>query len=237
MASTGVKALTFDVFGTVVDWRSSIIDEGSRLGRAKGIECDWGRFADAWRQKYQPSMERVRSGALPWTKLDALHRMALDELLTEFQIDGLSEAETIDLNQVWHRLRPWPDVVRGLERLRTHYILATLTNGNISLLVDMARQAGLPWDFLFSAELVRAYKPDPRTYLGAAGLLDLDPGEVMMVAAHPPDLRAAKQQGLRTAFVPRPLEWGPEGTLELTPDASFDLVATDFLDLAAKLGA
>jgi 2-haloacid dehalogenase len=237
MGIEGVKALAFDVFGTVVDWRGSIIGEGGRLGEAKGIRVDWGEFADAWRRAYQPSMDRVRSGELPWMKLDALHRMALDELLVQFQIDGLSETEKAGLNLVWHRLRPWPDAVAGLARLRSRYILATLSNGNVSLLVEMARHAGLPWDCVLSAEIFGAYKPDPRTYHGAAELLSLDPGELMMVAAHPSDLRAAAACGLRTALVPRPLEWGPDATAEFAPDATFDLVAADFVGLAERLGA
>ena len=232
-----IKALTFDVFGTVVDWRSSIIEEGRELGRAKGLDVDWARFADAWRSKYQPSMDRVRRGDIPWQNLDALHRASLDDLLVEFGVEGLSEPEKDSLNRAWHRLRPWPDAVPGLTRLRARYVLATLSNGNVALLVNMAKRAGLPWDCILSAELVRAYKPDPAVYRMAADLLGLPPAQVMMVAAHPGDLRAAAAVGLRTGYVPRPLEWGPERTPNAAPDPSFDVVAADFNDLADKLGA
>ena len=232
-----VRALTFDVFGTVVDWRSSIIDEGMRLGQGKGVEVDWPKFADAWRARYQPSMDRVRRGEIPWTNLDALHRMTLDQLLVEFEIEGLSEAERDHLNRVWHRLRPWPDAVPGLVRLKQRYTIAPLSNGNVSLLTNMAKNAGLPWDCILSAELARAYKPDPRAYLTAAELLGLPAQQVMMVAAHQNDLRGAKAAGLRTAFVPRPMEHGEGRTLDLTPDPDFDVVATDFLDLAQQLDA
>lgn len=231
-----VKALAFDVFGTVVDWRGSIIDEGAAFDKARGTEVDWGRFAGAWRAKYRPSMDRVRRGELPWTNLDALHRLSLDELLDEFGIAGLDEAGVDHLNRVWHRLRPWPDAVPGLTRLRERFVLATLSNGNVALLVNMAKRAGLPWDCILSAELVRAYKPDQVVYESAAALLGLAPDEVMMVAAHPDDLRAAAGAGLRTAFVPRPLEWGPDRPPPAA-DLPFDVVAADFLDLATRLGA
>jgi len=232
-----VQALTFDVFGTVVDWRGSIIAEGEALNRTKGLTVDWGAFADAWRRMYSPSMDRVRRGELPWTNLDGLHRMSLEELLPRFGLDGLSEAELDHLNRVWHRLRPWPDAAPGLARLRTRYIVATLSNGNVALLTNMAKRAGLPWDCILSAELVRAYKPDPVVYTSAATFLGLPPDQVMMVAAHPADLRAARAAGLRTAYVPRPLEWGPGHTAEPVPEGEFDVTARDFLDLADKLGA
>ena len=212
-ASSGVKALVFDVFGTVVDWRGSIIREGTQWGKAKGLSIDWAKFADRWRAGYGPSMDRVRKGSLPWMKLDALHRLILDGLLQEFHIDGLNEAEKDQWNQVWHRLAPWPDAVAGLTRLRQKFILATLSNGNVSLLVEMAKNAGLPWDTVLSAELFHHYKPDREVYLGAAGLLGCKPGELMMVAAHSGDLKAAASCGLRTAFVARPLEHGPGGKL------------------------
>ena len=232
-APAPIKALVFDVFGTVVDWRGSIIREGTQWGKAKGLTIDWGKFADRWRAGYAPAMDKVRKGALPWMKLDALHRMILDQLLNEFQIPGLSEAEKDHWNRVWHRLAPWPDAVAGLEKLRGKYILATLSNGNVSLLVEMAKHAGLPWDTVLSAELFHHYKPDREVYLGAADLLGCQPGEVMMVAAHPDDLRAAANCGLRTAFVPRPLEHGPG---KATPSGGpFDLTVKDFLNLAGKL--
>ena len=230
------KALVFDVFGTVVDWRSTIIREGEALGREKNIYVDWGAFADAWRSRYAPSMDRVRRGEIPWTKLDDLHRASLEELLAEFGIEGLSCAEKDHFNRVWHRLDPWPDAVEGLTRLRGRYIIAPLSNGNVALLTNMARRAGLPWDLILSAELVRHYKPDPETYLMPPLLLDLEPEQVMMVAAHVYDLRAAGENGLRTAYVPRPLEFGPGVDAE-PPDPAFDLVAGDFGELADRLGA
>jgi len=236
MSVPEVKALAFDVFGTVVDYRTTIIREGAQLNQMKGLAVDWPRFADAWRGRYRPSMARVMSGEWPWMNLDALHRRSLDGLLVEFGIDTLTEAEKIHLNRVWHRLQPWPDAIAGLARLRTRYIVATLSNGNMALLVDMAKYSGLPWDCILSAELVRAYKPDPRVYQMVADLLALPAHQVMMAAAHQDDLRAAQAVGLRAAFVPRPLEFGPDATRDLTPDPSFDLVATDFLDLARQMG-
>lgn len=230
-----IRALTFDVFGTVVDWRGSIIAEGERLNRAKGLATDWAAFADAWREQYAPSMDRVRRGELPWTGLDALHRMALDRLLVDFGMDGMTEAEKADLNRVWHRLDPWPDSVAGLARLREQFVVATLSNGSVALLVDIAKRAGLTWDCILSAELARAYKPDPIVYQTAVTLLDCAPAEVMMVAAHPSDLRAARAQGLRTAYVPRPLEWGPDRPPEPVTAGEFDITARDFLALAGAL--
>jgi 2-haloacid dehalogenase len=230
-----IRALAFDVFGTVVDWRGSLIREGELLAKKKGVCADWAKFADAWRAGYHPAMDRVRRRELPWTHIDALHRMILDGLLKQFGVQ-LDEPDIQDLNLAWHRLMPWPDCVPGLNRLRGRYVLATLSNGNISLLVDMAKNAGLPWDCVLSAELFGHYKPDPEVYQGAARLLGVQPGEVMMVAAHPRDLEAAQRVGLKTAYVPRPLEHGPHTRLE-TPQASFDVSATDFLDLAAQLGA
>ena len=231
-----LKALLFDVFGTVVDWRGTIVKEGMALNRTKRMQVDWGRFADEWRAGYQPAMDRVRRGELPWTNLDVLHRMRLDELLATFNITTLSEGEIDHLNRVWHRLTPWPDVVAGLTRLRTHYILATLSNGNMALLVNLAKQAGLPWDCIFSAELVQHYKPDPQTYQMAARYLDLQPQQIMMVAAHPADLRAAQAVGMHTAFIPRFLEHGPDRISEPELDAAFDVIEADFNDLAERLG-
>ena len=232
----GVRALAFDVFGTVVDWRSSIVRKGRELGARKGLDVDWAALADRWRGGYGPAMNRVRRGELPWTKIDDLHRMILDELIPEFGLESLSAAERVELNHVWHRLRPWPDAVAGLTRLRARYVLATLSNGNVALLVNMAKAAGLPWDAVLSAELARAYKPDPVVYRTAADLLGLAPEQVMMVAAHAGDLRASAGVGFRTAYVPRPLEYGPRNGRDLTPDPAFDLVAADFVDLAAQLG-
>ena len=231
-----VKALVFDVFGTVVDWRTSVAREVEELARRKGLKVDGAKFAETWRAGYGPSMNRVRKGELPWTKLDRLHRMILDTILPDFGIVGLSEAETNELNRAWHRLRPWPDVVAGLTRLKKKLILAPLSNGNIGLMTDMAKHSGLPWDCILGAELVRHYKPDPEVYQSAMDFLDLKVGEVMMVAAHVGDLRAAKAGGLRAAFVPRPLEYGPAGKPDVTGDPSFDVTAKDFNDLAGQLG-
>ena len=235
--SASPKALVFDVFGTVVDWRTSVAAEVDALAKRKGFTVDGAKFADAWRAGYAPSMNRVRTGELPWTRLDTLHRMTLDRILTEFSIPGLTEAEKNELNRAWHRLRPWPDSVSGLTRLKKKFIIAPLSNGNIALMTDMARNAGLPWDCVLGAELVRHYKPDREVYQSAADFLDLQPADVMMVAAHLGDLRAAKTVGLKTAFVARPLEYGPAGKPDLKADASVDLSATDFNDLAARLGA
>jgi len=231
-----VKALMFDVFGTVVDWRSSIIREGEALGRARGLSVDWARFADAWRGLYQPMLSRVRNGELPWTRLDDLHRMSLDRLLVDFGIGGLGPAEVDHLNRVWHRLDPWPDAVEGLTRLRRRFILATCSNGNVALLVDMAKRAGLPWDAVLGAEVARHYKPEPEAYLVTADLLGLAPEQCLMVAAHNGDLGAAASCGLRTAFVPRPSEHGPGQSTDLTPAKAWDVAAKDFVELATKLG-
>ena len=230
----GVRALAFDVFGTVVDWRSSVIAELEALSREKDLQADWPAFADAWRGRYAPSMDRVRRGEIPWANLDTLHRLSLEELLAEFSIERLTEGEKDHLNHAWHRLKPWPDAVEGLTRLKSRYIITPLSNGNVALLADLAKDAGLPWDLILSAELVRHYKPDPETYLMVPELLGLRPERVMMVAAHPDDLRAARDRGLKTAYVSRPLEWGTQGAAEAS-DPTFDLVAKDFLDLAAKL--
>jgi len=231
----GVKALVFDVFGTVVDWRGSIIREGTQWSQAKALQVDWGKFADRWRAGYAPSMEKVRKGELPWMKLDALHRIILDDLLAEFKINGLTEEEKDHWNRVWHRLTPWPDAIDGLMRLRKNFVLATLSNGNVSLLVEMAKFASLPWDTVLSAELFHHYKPDREVYLGAADLLGLRPSEVMMVAAHSGDLKAAKACGLKTAFVSRPLENGPEKKEAAPIGEAFDVQARDFLELATKM--
>jgi len=233
-----VNALVFDVFGTVVDWRGSIIREGQLLGKRKGIEIDWVAFADAWRGGYQPAMARVRSGQIPWTNIDGLHRIILNDLLREFGIDGLSDDEVDHFNRAWHRLWPWPDSVGGLHRLSAGYIVSTLSNGNVSLLTNMAKYAGLPWDCILSAELFGHYKPDPEVYLGAAKLLGPAPAQVMMVAAHVDDLRAARKVGLKTALVTRPLEFGPKRKADTAQDGAgvADFTATDFMDLATQLG-
>jgi 2-haloacid dehalogenase len=233
----GIKALCFDVFGTVVDWRSSLIAEARALGARKGIAADWEGLVDSWRAGYQPAMNRVRNGELPWTHLDALHRMTLDRLLAEQGIAGFDESDKEELNLGWHRLKPWPDSVPGLTRLKRKYIIATLSNGNVRLLVEMGKWAGLPWDTVLSAEIVHRYKPDPATYRSAIEFLGMgDPGAVMMVAAHNGDLAQAKSHGMKTAFVPRPAEHGPHQTRDVRPEHDFTIVARDFEDLAGQMG-
>ena len=236
-----LRALVFDVFGTVVDWRGSIVREGQAFTAAGGPSVDWPAFADAWRAGYQPAMQRARSGAIAWANVDGLHRVILDELIPRFGLEALDEPARRHLNFVWHRLAAWPDAVAGLQRLKAKYTVSTLSNGNISLLVEMAKRAGLPWDCVLSAEIVKHYKPDPEVYQGAAQLLDVKPEALLMVAAHPSDLRGAARAGLRTALVRRPLEHGPNPTNAPPPDAlpgdRFDLVADDFVDLARQLGA
>ncbi|MEM7538427.1 MAG: haloacid dehalogenase type II [Chloroflexota bacterium] len=235
MNSSTIKALTFDVFGTVVDWRSTIIREGQALGQQKNLAIDWAAFADAWRAGYAPSMQRVRVGELPWMNIDALHRLILDDLLVQFNITDLSEDEIDHLNRVWHRLDPWPDAKEGLERLRQQYIVTTLSNGNVSLLTNMAKNADLRWDCILSAELAHHYKPDPEAYLTAARLLGLEPSQVMMVAAHHSDLIAAQAVGFATAYVHRPDEFGADRKKPLEPMPTIDFVAQDFHDLAGQI--
>lgn len=230
-----IKLLAFDVFGTVVDWRSSVIAEGERLGATQGLNIDWAAFADSWRSIYRPYMDRVRSGALPWTKLDDLHLQMLEETLEKFGNVTLNDTEKRHFNRVWHRLTPWPDSVPGLQRLKSKFVIATLSNGNISLLTNMAKHAGLPWDCILSAENVKRYKPDAPVYQLAPHVFDLAPEQVMMVAAHEHDLHSAKKHGLRTAFVHRPLEHGPGKAAPIPPQDRYDIVASDFLDLAEQL--
>ena len=235
-----VKALVFDTFGTVVDWRGSIIAEGQAWRAGKGdarhSAIDWARFADRWRDGYGPAMEKVRKGDLPWTKLDDLHRMLLNDLVREFNMNGLSEAEIDHWNKVWHRLKPWPDASRGLKRLKRRYVIATLSNGNTRLLIDLAKNGDLPWDSVFSSETFHHYKPDPEMYLGAAEVLDVKPSEVMMVASHKHDLRSAAKYGLKTAFIKRPHEYGRNNNPDLASEAEFTANAESFLDLADQLG-
>lgn len=230
-----VKALTFDVFGTVVDWRSSVIEELTELGESKGITADWEAFTDKWRGGYAPAMDQVRTGELPWRSIDQLHRTVLDQLLNEFKITELSERDKVHLNKAWHRLTPWPDSVTGLKRLKDKYTIVTLSNGNISLLANMAKHSGLPWDVILSSELARHYKPDKEVYITAASLLDLHYEEIMMVAAHRYDLDAASEIGFRTAYLSRPLEFGPDGKTDEAPNMPYDIIASDMLDLAQKL--
>lgn len=230
-----VKALFFDVFGTVVDWRTSIIRELTSFGQAKGIDADWTRFADDWRGLYQPAMEEVRSGRRDWMILDELHRESLVKLLDQFGITDMSDEEVDYLNRAWHRLDPWPDCVEGLTRLKTKFILSTLSNGNTALLVNMAKRAGLPWDVVLGAETGRAYKPLPQAYQANMALLALEPGQCMMVAAHNDDLKAASVLGMRTAFVARPTEYGSDQTKDVVADEGWDVVTDSMTGLAAAL--
>ena len=225
------KILAFDVFGTVVDWHGSIAAEVRQLYP----QVDGDALALAWREGYQPAMQRVRSGELGWTKIDDLHRLILDSILPRFGLGDLPENERRTLNRVWHRLNPWPDVVEGLSLLKRRHVITTLSNGNIGLLTNMAKHGGLPWDCVLSAEVFRAYKPDPRTYLGVADVFDVAPSEVMMVAAHQEDLAAARDCGLLTAYIERPLEFGAARPKDVSPVAENTLHARDFIDLARQL--
>jgi 2-haloacid dehalogenase len=231
-----VKALVFDVFGTVVDWRTSLIADFTAWDRARGIKADWTALVDAWRGVYMASMDEVRKHPeRGYVILDTLHRRSLEKLVARFGIAGLSEADLHYLTMGWHRLNPWPDSVSGLTRLKTKFIIAPLSNGNVALLTNMAKHAGLPWDLVLSAELFEHYKPDRETYLGAARLLGLEPAQVMMVAAHNNDLEAAQRLGLKTAFVARPTEYGPLQSRDFKADGHWDIVAGDFNGIADRL--
>src|SRR5262245_57213758 len=231
-----VKALVFDVFGTVVDWRTSIIKDLSAFGAERGIAADWERFADDWRALYQPAMDEVRSGRRPWTILDVLHRESLVTLLARHRIEGLSDADIDHLTRAWHRLDPWPDSVPGLTRLKRKFIIGPMSNGNVGLLTRMAKYAGLPWDVILGAEIARAYKPAPESYLRNAELLNLQPGEVMLVAAHNGDLKAASAAGLATGFVVRPNEHGPGKTRDPAATGPWNVVTDSFTGLADAMG-
>ena len=227
----GIKILAFDVFGTVVDWHASISHEV----RTMGLDVDAGQFALAWRAGYVPAMQKVMSGALGWTSIDELHRTILNDLLEKFKVRGLNEAQKQHLNKAWHRLQPWPDTVAALHRLKSKYVICTLSNGNIGLLTQMAKNAGLPWDCILSAEIFHKYKPDPATYLGVAKIFDVDPGEVMLVAAHQDDLDHARACGLKTAYIERPLEFGSLNIKDVSPHPDNTLHASDLLALASLL--
>ena len=233
---TKIRAILFDVFGTVVDWRGSLIADLTEWGAAQGIAADWTGLAGAWRGAYAPSMDRVRQRAQPWTVLDDLHRESLRALLPQFGVAALDDARLEHVNRVWRRLHPWPDAVAGLARLKQLVVIAALSNGNVALLVDMAKFAGLPWDMVFGADLCRHYKPDPETYLGACGLLGLPPDQVLMAAAHPSDLAAAQRLGLRTAFIARPLEHGP-GQAAADAGGDWDFAVGSIVELADRLEA
>ena len=231
-----VKALTFDVFGTVVDWRTSIIRDLEGFGKKKGITADWAELTDEWRGAYRPTLNKVIKGEIPFARLDDLHRGVLDGLLEKFGVKGLSEADKDHVNKVWHRLQGWPDTVPGLTRLKKKFLITTLSNGNVALLTNMAKFAGLPWDCVLSAELFRHYKRDPEVYMGACDMLCLPRDQVMMVAAHKDDLAAARTQGMKTAYVDRPGEYGPRPTPHPKVEHEPDVAAKDFVELAAKLG-
>lgn len=235
---TPVQALLFDVFGTCVDWRSSIARAGEALGQRLHLPTtDWLALADAWRAQYQPQLESVRSGRRPWTRLEILNRESLDQVLADFHLDQVPPAERDAFNLAWRQLTPWPDTVPGLTRLKTKFILAPCSNADIALSVGLAKYAGLPWDAILGAEISHTFKPQPATYLQSAAALGLSPGEVLLVAAHNEDLVAASKLGLQTAFVPRPLEHGPGQTKDLRAEHDFTYVARDMEDLAAQLGA
>jgi 2-haloacid dehalogenase len=233
---TVVKALFFDVFGTVVDWRNSIAAEVDRFSDEKGLGLDGQAFALSWRRRYVPAMARIRSGERGFIDLDTLHRENLIEVLDEFGIDGLPDSDIEHLNMAWHRLNPWPDSVPGLTRLKSKFILATMSNGNVKLMVDMAKHGGLPWDMILGAEIAKSYKPDPETYLAGCRMLRLAPEECMMVAAHNGDLVAASKLGLKTAFIARPTEYGPEQTVDFKAEHDFDVIAESMEGVADKLG-
>ncbi len=233
MPSSRPSAVLFDVFGTVVDWRGSLIADLAAWAGERRIAADWAGLVDAWRDAYAPSMDEVRKGVRPWTVLDDLHHASLQRLLPQFGLNGLAEADIAHLATLWRQLRPWPNSVAGLRQIREHHIIAPLSNGNVALLVAMAKHVGLPWDTVFGADLFSHYKPDPEIYLGACTLLRLPPASVMLAAAHLSDLAAAQQLGLQTAFIARPQEFGPGGTAPAP--GQWDINATDILDLAAKL--
>jgi len=235
-AVSGVRAILFDTFGSVVDWRTSLISELSLWGKERGVSADWTGLVDDWREAYAPSLDRVRRGELPWTILDDLHRMSLETLLARYGVLDLSEADKVWINDGWRRLNPWPDAIPGLTRLKQRYIIAPLSNGNFSLLLAMAKAKHIPWDTILGGDLFRHYKPDPETYLGAATLLGFPPDQIMMAASHNYDLRAARSLGFRTAFWPRPTEYGPRQKRDLSPEEPWDVVATDIEDLATQMG-
>ncbi len=236
MSARRPKVIVFDVFGSVVDWRTSLITDLSAYGAQRGIAADWPALVDAWRAAYQPSMQRVRTGELPWMKLDDLHRMSLDKLVADFGIKGLTEDDLVHINKGWHRLNPWPDSVAGLTRLKSQFIIGPLSNGNVSLLLHMAKHARLPWDMIFGSDLFQHFKPDPETYLGVARIMGLEPHEVMLAAAHNNDLAAARRCGLMTAFWPRPTEYGPLQKLDYRAEHDFDFVVENIEGLASALG-
>jgi 2-haloacid dehalogenase len=233
---SGIKALVFDVFGTIVDWRNGVAREAGPFLERYAPGLDAFEFADAWRREYSPSMEEIRSGRRGYVRLDVLHRENLIRVLSKYKITGVPDEEIDQLNLAWHWLDPWPDAVEALHRLKRDFIIAPLSNGNIRLMVDMAKRAGLPWDAILGAEVVRAYKPDPEVYLQTVDILGLAPAELCLVAAHNGDLAAARQQGLTTAFIARPTEHGPHQTTDLRAQEAWDFVVDDLNQLARQLG-
>jgi 2-haloacid dehalogenase len=231
-----VRAVTFDTYGTLVDWRSSVLDELTAFGATHGLRIDWTVFVDEWKACYRPGMDAVNRGARPWTTVDALYRDRLQELLAARGLGELDDAALDHLAQVWRRLRPWPDVVAGLRRLRQRYVISPLSNASFAGMVHLARFAGLPWDCIITAENARCYKPRPEVYRTAIELLGVRPEQVLMAAAHNYDLAAAQALGMRTAFIPRPLEYGPGQTTDLTPTGKWDVVVDSVEELAAALG-
>ena len=237
MNPDNITAVIFDTYGTVVDWRSSITAKGRALAERKGIEgVDWEAFANAWRAGYHPAMDKVRKGEMPWTTNDTLQRNRLDEIVIEFGIEGLSEAEKDEFNRAWHRLQPWPDSVKGLTRLKRKYTIGTLSNGSFFLLANMAKHSGLPWDCIISADNFRHFKPDPEIYLGAVELFGGEAESVMLVAAHNDDLRHARSHGMKTAFIARPTEYGPDQEKDLEAEDDWDIVTGGIEGVAEALG-
>jgi 2-haloalkanoic acid dehalogenase, type II len=234
-----VKACVFDIFGTVVDWRSSVIAQVTSWGKVKGLNINWVDFTDDWRLAYRPAMDKVRKGEIPWTRLDDLQRMILEDLLKEYKIQGLSEEEKVNWAHVWRRLVPWPDSVQGLKRLKKKFIIAPMSNGNVALMTNLAKFGGLPWDAILGSDLVKHYKPDCEMYLSAPFYLDLKPEEVMMCAAHTSDLQAARGYGLRTGFIYRPNEYGNGrvGVPDKAKPGDFDVVSKSIIDLAQQMAA
>jgi len=234
-----VKACVFDIFGTVVDWRSSVIAEATEWGKVKGLNINWVEFTDLWRLGYKPAMDKVRKGEVPWTNLDDLNRIILEDLLKRYKIEGVSEEEKVDWTHVWRRLKPWPDSVQGLTQLKKKYIISPMSNGNTALMTNLAKFGGLPWDVILGSDLVQHYKPDRETYMSAPFYLDLKPEEVMMCAAHMSDLQSACSYGLRTGFIYRPNEYGggPVGVPDKAKPGDFDVVSMSIIDLAQQMGA
>ena len=233
---SNVKALTFDVFGTVVDFRSSIIRHGEELGRQKNLNIDWAIFADEWYAGYQHAMTRINNGNDSWANVGTIYRKRLDELLEKFRITNLKDEELDRFNRSWQRLAPWPDSVSGLTRLKKKFILSTLSNGDFAMLIEMAKYASLPWDCILSSEIFRRYKPASEVYLGAIELLGLKPEEVMMVASHNYDLKAARELGMKTGFFARTTQYGPNQTVDLEAEEDWDIIAADLEEMAEILG-